>query len=158
MNKKHSYYDFAENDYKFYENNYQQGNEGNLMASIAQEICEKYLKHIIEDYVECDLNEKSEVLHTHNLRRILNYISEKLEDFECDRNEILKCNGFYFETRYPGEESYFVTREDIDNAHSGVLACKQAVEQYVQTHKIEMKAEQSIDEINSFINRKSRGR
>ena len=46
------------------------------MGAMAQETCEKYLKHIIEEYiVPNDSNEnakKTELLRTHNLTKLSN--------------------------------------------------------------------------------------
>ena len=46
-----TYFDFAENNYDFLLAAYEQGLVGNAMGAMAQETCEKYLKHIIERYV-----------------------------------------------------------------------------------------------------------
>ena len=46
-----TYFDFAENNYDFLLAAYEQGLVGNAMGAMAQETCEKYLKHIIEKYV-----------------------------------------------------------------------------------------------------------
>ena len=47
-----SYLDFAENDYKYFMTSYEHGIVANAMAVDAQEICEKYMKHIIDEYFE----------------------------------------------------------------------------------------------------------
>lgn len=44
-----TYFDFAENNYDFLLAAYEQGLVGNVMGAMAQETCEKYLKHIIEE-------------------------------------------------------------------------------------------------------------
>lgn len=44
-----TYFDFAENNYDFLLAAYEQGLVGNAMGAMAQETCEKYLKHIIEE-------------------------------------------------------------------------------------------------------------
>ena len=43
-----TYYDFADNNFNFLIAAYEQGLVGNAMGAMAQETCEKYLKHIIE--------------------------------------------------------------------------------------------------------------
>ena len=43
-----TYYDFADNNFNFLIAAYEQGLVGNAMGAMAQETCEKYLKHIIK--------------------------------------------------------------------------------------------------------------
>ena len=40
-----TYYDFADNNFNFLIAAYEQGLIGNAMGAMAQETCEKYLKH-----------------------------------------------------------------------------------------------------------------
>ena len=47
-----TYYDFATNDYEFLMDAYRAGFVSNAMGAMAQGICEKYLKHVINEYVE----------------------------------------------------------------------------------------------------------
>lgn len=51
MEKKLSYFDLAEEDYQFLLYDKKGGRVGNIMCSAAQNICERYLKHIIDTYV-----------------------------------------------------------------------------------------------------------
>ena len=46
-----TYYDFADNNFNFLIAAYEQALVGNAMGAMAQETCEKYLKHIIEEYI-----------------------------------------------------------------------------------------------------------
>jgi len=46
-----TYYDFADNNYDFLMAAYKNGLVGNAMGAMAQETCEKYLKHLIDEYV-----------------------------------------------------------------------------------------------------------
>ena len=46
-----TYYDFADNTYHFLINAYEQDFVANAMGAMAQEVCEKYLKHLIEEYI-----------------------------------------------------------------------------------------------------------
>lgn len=48
MEKKLSYFDLAEEDYQFLLYDKKGGRVGNIMCSAAQNICERYLKHIID--------------------------------------------------------------------------------------------------------------
>lgn len=71
-----TYYDFADNDYNFFLAAYKQGLVGNAMGAMAQEICEKYLKHIIDKYIIPDNlpdnSKKTEILRTHNYANFQN--------------------------------------------------------------------------------------
>ena len=53
-----SYLDFAENDYKYFMTSYEHGIVANAMAADAQEICEKYMKHVIDKYFEPETEEE----------------------------------------------------------------------------------------------------
>ena len=50
-----TYYDFADNNYDFLMAAYKNGLVGNAMGAMAQETCEKYLKHLIDEYVRLPL-------------------------------------------------------------------------------------------------------
>ena len=65
MEKGLTYYDLAENDYQFLLKDWQDGRVGNIMCSSAQNICERYLKHVIDTYItECDT---TRILQSHSL-------------------------------------------------------------------------------------------
>jgi hypothetical protein len=63
VRKLENYFDFAENDYAFFMAAYDHHMIANQMGAIAQGICEKYMKHIINEYVipqsEVEANEKT---------------------------------------------------------------------------------------------------
>ncbi len=73
VNKLETYLDFAENDYQHFKFCYKATLVTNQMGAIAQGICEKYLKHVIEEYVIVDNaqknGEKEKILRTHSVRR-----------------------------------------------------------------------------------------
>lgn len=43
-----SYFDFAENDFQYFKASYDAGIVANMMGAMAQGICEKYMKHLID--------------------------------------------------------------------------------------------------------------
>ena len=47
-----TYYDFADNNFNFLIAAYEQGLVGNAMGAMAQETCEKYLKHTANKLIE----------------------------------------------------------------------------------------------------------
>ena len=65
MEKSLNYHDLAENDYEFLSYDYEHGRVGNILCSSAQNICERYLKHVIDS--ECKDMDTSAALHSHSL-------------------------------------------------------------------------------------------
>lgn len=140
-----SYYDFAENDYQYLIKSYEAGMVANAMGALAQGICEKYLKHIINEYVvpeSLDENkEKADMLRTHNLNKLHKYISRNLPDAQIDKRPLNVVNGLYFTTRYPGEESIMVDKEDLCEYIDAVKECKADIDRYMS---LCMKQEEEI--------------
>lgn len=70
-NSVNSYLDFAENDYMFFRQAYDSGNKGSALAALGQNICERYLKHIVSEYANpegiVEIDEKRHILKTHSL-------------------------------------------------------------------------------------------
>lgn len=131
-----TYFDFAENNYDFLLAAYEQGLVGNAMGAMAQETCEKYLKHIIEEYVvPQDLQgnaKKAEILRTHNLSKLSKYIVQYVSDIKLNRQALNLINGLYFTTRYPGDESIVVEKEDIDDYIEAVKECRKSVIEFIE--------------------------
>ena len=140
MEKKElkTYYDFAENDYLFYMDAYKNDLLGNQMGAMAQQICEKYLKHIVNEYIHTNslIEEelKQSMLKTHNLIKLEKYISQLIPDIKLDRSALNAVNGLYFTTRYPGDESFLVERGDIDEYTECVEEVKKCVESFIFKH------------------------
>lgn len=132
MGKGVSYFDYAENDYIFYRANYEEHRIGNAMCYSAQGICERYLKHLVDIY--CTDEDTTSVLRTHSLRVLKKYISKKITDFTCDWNVVLGADGFYFSTRYPGDESFFVDEEDVEVCWKAVEEVRKSVIAYCELH------------------------
>ncbi|GHU44942.1 hypothetical protein FACS1894111_12920 [Clostridia bacterium] len=132
------YLHFAENDYQYFIHSYNRGDVANAMANIAQSICERYLKHIIAVYVKPNPDDKNayqknaDVLHTHSLMKLWNYLREVLPDFEVDRKKLKGGDGYYFTSRYPGSESFDVTCSDIEECREAVEECRNKVLAYLK--------------------------
>lgn len=133
MGKEINYYTFAENDYLFLKINMQEGRVSNAMTSIAQNVCERYLKHVIDCY--CTSIDCTAVLKTHSLKRIIRFLNENLEDFKIDRSKVVLADGYYFSARYPGDESFFATEEDVESCWDAVEETKCVVDEYVKGHQ-----------------------
>lgn len=121
-----SYLSFAENDYLFFRQAYDTGNKGSALAALGQNICERYLKHIISEYAQpenrSEMQDKEMILRTHSLRRLMRYIQEIMGLEMPEKAEISmdRIDGFYFTTRYPGSESFLPSERDIDKANTAV--------------------------------------
>ena len=134
-----TYYDFADNNYDFLMAAYKNGLVGYAMGAMAQETCEKYLKHLIDEYVilgdSADNAKKTEILRTHNLTKLSKYISSHLPEVNLDRPSLNLVNGLYFTTRYPGDESIMVEKDDLDEYIDAVKKCKNAVDEFIRSKK-----------------------
>lgn len=127
-----TYFDFAENDYEFLKATYESGFVANSMAAIAQGICEKYLKFLIERDTDKTRPQYESVMKTHSIIKLLKYIHRELPGFSCEEKIIKKVDGYYFNTRYPGDESITVDRGDLDECMEAVEACREVVIAYLK--------------------------
>ena len=147
-----NYLDFAENDYMFFKRSYDSGNKGGTLAPIGQNICERYLKHIISEYSEPEnrqeMDTKESVLRTHSLNRLMHYcidymnlnIPEELE------NALLLADGYYFTSRYPGEDSFIPTERDVEKVNTAVELTREYTLQVCREFDfIEQDMEQEIE-------------
>lgn len=129
-----TYLDFAENDYKFFMINYRNHVIANAMGTAAQGICEKYMKHLISEYMNPETKEelakKQATLRTHSLNRLSKYIMNDMEMPipEETRTAMGIIDGFYFSTRYPGDDSIEINEEDLRH-------CEKAIEYILDGEK-----------------------
>ena len=125
MGKSLNYYDLAENDYQFLLYDYEHGRVGNILCSSAQNICERYLKHLID--TECINIDTTTILHSHSLKVLRKFIKENIFDFECDWDKVMKADGYYFTTRYPGDDAFFVSKDDVDECWEAVKYVRELI-------------------------------
>ncbi|MCD8221704.1 MAG: HEPN domain-containing protein [Clostridiales bacterium] len=121
-----SYLSFAENDYEFFKEIIKGELVYNALPSIAQNACEKYLKDLIDRFFvpenNHELNEKTSIMRTHSLSKLLKFL-EKQMDLEISdefKDNIEKGDGYYFSTRYPGDNSIEVDMRDIRKADTAL--------------------------------------
>ena len=132
-----NYYEFAENDYQMILFLVKNEQVRNGMCTMSQNICEKYLKHIIDKYIrQTDENFESYTFYmrTHNLRSICRFIKENLSDFDFNTNKICQADGYYFSSRYPGRDSSFVDKDDVESCWEAVQYTKTIVDDYISNH------------------------
>lgn len=136
MKRKNTFYGYAEDDFYFLKRAIENGNKGNAICSISQSIIERFLKQIIVNYIDDnnDHEEYSNILRAHNLKKIMNFICQNLNDFNLNRSIVMNCNGYYFDSRYPGNDSFFVNNDDIESYWDSVLKCKEYVDNYINNN------------------------
>ena len=133
-----TYFDFAENDYLYFMASCERGDVANMMGAIAQGICEKYMKHLIEEFDqpvnEDEVSQKEKALHSHSLNRLLKHIQARLGvDFSTEtKKEMRIIDGFYFSTRYPGDESIELSREDVEDCCAAVQSCRKETLEWIE--------------------------
>ena len=134
MEKVGSYKDFADDDYDFYIEALEKGHVPNSIGATSQNICERYLKHILDKYFipksDEEINAKNECLRTHNLKKLLNQTAEFTDIDDETAAKIKAADGYYFSTRYPGEDAMIMTQRDIDACIAAIKAAKSFVERY----------------------------
>lgn len=135
-----TYYDFALDDYKFLCELRKTGIQANSIGAIAQNTCERFLKHLINEFVpvsEENRNYITDILTTHNLNRLVYFWNQFSENKIPDdvSIQLKKINGFYFSTKYPGDDSQTLTEENIATCYEAVELCKQAVDEIYKNER-----------------------
>ncbi len=102
------------------------------MTSIAQNVCEGFLKHLIDCY--CTDIDCTAALKTHSLKRMIRFLNDNLTDFEIDKTKVILADGYYFSARCPGDESFFANEEDVKICWEAVEETKKAVDGYLEKH------------------------
>lgn len=91
------------------------------------------------EFAESEAASKESVLRTHSLRRLMRYVSGDMGIDIPDETEsaLDRIDGFYFSTRYPGDDSFIPTERDIDKADKAVRLCRDFV--FRTTSELEQK-------------------
>ena len=120
-------------DSNYFRQSYEHGIVANAMAADAQEICEKYMKHVIDQYyMAASMEEQAEyetVMRPHNLLKLVKFIEGKMGiSLSAEmKNDLRSINGYYFTARYPGDESIEVTRDDLELCMKAVTSCRDEI-------------------------------
>ena len=147
MEKIVDYYNFADNDYQYLKDSIQAGFVSNAMCGNAQHICERFLKSIIEPFA-INLND-TDVIKTHNLKKLRRFIDKNISDFKCDWSIVLQADGYYYSARYPGDDSFFVDKDDVLTCWEAVKETKEAVDNYRANHKTKVSPMNAFDSFQS---------
>lgn len=136
-----TYYDFANDDYKFFKATLEAGITANSLGALAQNICERFIKHLINQYIQVtdrNQSEITEILSTHNLNRLVSYWNSKSANpIDSETATFLKeVNGYYFSTKYPGDDSQTLGEGDFKSCLAAVERCKQCVDTIIKSENI----------------------
>lgn len=120
MGETITYIKTAENDYAFIKKNVEEGAISNVLAYTMQNICERYLKGAIV-CLGLESSCKQKEMSSHSLRKICKVLKEyPPNEISLNYDTVYKADGYYFDTRYPGDDYFEVDESDI-------LACWEAL-------------------------------
>ena len=110
---KNIYIDIAENDLEFLEAVLKTGNTFyNQLAVQCQQVAEKFLKGYLDNMaLEEDV---TDLLRKHNMKQIAAKLNELKPDLKLDTVGLAYLTDFYFDTRYPGDDFYTVSKEEFE--------------------------------------------
>ncbi|MBQ3316639.1 MAG: hypothetical protein II813_01520 [Spirochaetales bacterium] len=137
-----TYYDFALDDYRFLIELKKNGITANSIGAIAQNTCERFLKHLINEFIpvsESNRQSITDILITHNLNRLVSFWNQYSENKipNVISSKLKRINGFYFSTKYPGDDCQTLTAENISSCYEAVEACKQVVDDIISSYNKE---------------------
>ena len=135
-----TYYDFALDDYRFLCELKKSGITANSIGAIAQNTCERFLKYLINEFIPVSEDNRqviTEILTTHSLNRLVFFWNRFSENrIPSDVLELLRrINGYYFSTKYPGDDCQTLSKDNILTCFEAVEACKQAVDEIITRMK-----------------------
>lgn len=112
-----TYLAIAENDLEYLESVLKTGSTFyNQLAVQCQQVAEKFLKGYLEKLlVDQDI---SDLLRRHNLKKMASALNEMKPELKLDTIGLAYLTDFYFDTRYPGDDFYTVSRAEFDKCLS----------------------------------------
>lgn len=126
-----NYYVIAENEFEYLMKiNNTVVDYYNPIAIQSQQIAEKYLKHLLDVY--CTDTDNTDLLKSHKLHRIYDKISAKFTDLKLDKNDLRMLSEYYFDTRYPGVDFTFVTKEEAEKCIEVVIDVRNKVNSMIK--------------------------
>ena len=110
---KNTYIDIAENDLEYLEAVLKTGNTFyNQLAVQCQQVAEKFLKGCLDNMaLEEDV---TDLLRKHNMKKIAAKLNALKPDLKLDTVGLAYLTDFYFDTRYPGDDFYTVSKEEFE--------------------------------------------
>lgn len=126
-----SYYQLAKNDYLFL----QSAKDSKLYNNIAvqaQQVVEKYLKHLVYTY-SIDHKESLRALKSHSLVKLNSVLLESGIDLDLSKGDLAILKDYYYDAKYPGDSFIVVSKEDAAHALYVVEEVKNKVENYLSS-------------------------
>lgn len=122
-----SYFDFAENDFQYFKASYDAGIVANMMGAMAQGICEKYMKYTPNEAMQ--QKDFENILRTHSLNRLMKFLKANMgaEFSKNTQTHMRMIDGFYFSTRYPGDDSIEIDGDDVETCNDAIELCRTEV-------------------------------
>lgn len=154
MEKKlNSYFGRGHSDYLYAKAGMEVGKtfgDYNGVAAMCAQAAEKYLKAILE---QCIIEEDViSLLHSHNLRSILNRIKKVYTDFDISSKDIKWLGDFYFDARYPGDNFIVVSEEDAMECLDIVEDLERKVRDLLEEEQIKRRMKKNqIEELKDFL-------
>ena len=127
-----SYFDFAENDFRYFKASYDAGIVANMMGAMAQGICEKYMKHLISEYYKPDdaMQQKDfeNILRTHSLNRLMKFLKAIWEQsFQKYADTYENDRWFLFFDQISGDDSIEIDGDDVETCNDAIELCRKEV-------------------------------
>ena len=130
-----SYLVIANNDYKYFVKSIDY-TYLNPSAIQAQQVIEKYLKYLVETFCVDESSVPISALRSHNLITLNRALINEGIDLGLDRGKLALISGFYFDMRYPGENFYYITKEEFDESLEFVKEVRNKVLNYLRDHGV----------------------
>ncbi len=122
-----TYYTLAEDYHKWLCHSILAGCNYSGMVGVAQTVLEFLLKQIISD----NLCNNTVIMSSHNLRDLANYIQSHYGyDFSCIQLEINTLSNYFYNTRYPGKDSFFASPAEVKQACEMAQRCFMFLSQF----------------------------
>ena len=115
-----SYFDFAENDFQYFKASYDAGIVANMMDLISE-----YYKP--DDAIQ--QKDFENILRTHSLNRLMKFLKGNMgaEFSKNTQTHMRMIDGFYFSTRYPGDDSIEIDGDDVETCNDAIELCRKEV-------------------------------
>ena len=91
------------------------------------------MKHLISEYYTPNEAKQQKdyenILHTYSLNRLMKFLKGNIGvEFSKDMQTHMRMiDGFYFSTRYPGDDSIEIDGDDVETCNDAIELCRKEV-------------------------------
>ena len=152
---KLDYLHYAEADYKFAADTYKAGIRGNMLCTIAEQACEKYIKHVICLLENKDSSDPSQTIRfpldeTHHpgklARKLRDYGEHIPGSFVHQMNSM---QSYYRDVRYPGYyTAHDADEEEIQDCMKIMTECRSFCQRLIKNIETKRDAEKDNEDID----------